>query len=251
MPVNESQHLATLMAQAQDTSGMTSRLTYGADPSQFVEVYGETDGARRAVVFIHGGYFRDSIDLGHARPMARALADRGAVVGLLEYRRAKGTGGHPRTLQDVTAGISAFTDILGAEVQLVVSGHSAGGCLALSWASHLPNDAPAVRLRPLAPVTDLVIEANRGLGNGAVLDYMGCTPHDDVAAYLHEDPRSRAANIGPRMDLLLIHGTHDETVSIEFSRNFPAPRLELEGADHFDVIDPASSFFPQVLAHLE
>lgn len=101
---SETEHLTALLNQAADTDGMTERFTYGTDPSQFMEVYGSPDNATRAVVFIHGGYFRDSIDLSHARPMARALALQGAVVGLLEYRRAKGTGGHPQTLEDVTAG---------------------------------------------------------------------------------------------------------------------------------------------------
>lgn len=247
---SETEHLTALLNQAADTSGMTERFTYGTDPSQFVEVYGSPDNATRAVVFIHGGYFRDSIDLSHARPMARALALQGTVVGLLEYRRAKGTGGHPQTLEDVTAGISAFNARLAPELDLVVSGHSAGGCLALSWASHLAAGGPPVRVRALAPVTDLVVEANQKLADGAVLDYMGCTPDDDVAAYLHEDPRSRAACIPSRVNVLLVHGSADETVDIEFSRNYPAPRVELEGADHFDVIDPASSYFPEVLGTL-
>lgn len=247
--------MAKLLEQAADTSGMTDRFTYGSDPSQFVEVYGTPNGAANAVVFLHGGYFRESINLSHARPMARALADGGSVVGLVEYRRAgadgeASTGGHPHTLEDVSRAIRQFIARLKPQVDLVVAGHSAGGCLALAWASHCSPQGPPVAVRALAPITDLVREARLGLARGAVLDYMGVHPDNSPSAYLQEDPRSRAAQIPPRVDVLVLHGTDDATVDINYSRDFPATRLELEGAEHFDVIDPASRFFPAVAAAL-
>src|SRR5699024_9766485 len=109
----------------------------------------------------------------------------------------------------------------------IVSGHSAGGCLVLGWASHLPEAGPRIRLRPLAPVTDLLREVAGGLADGAVLDYMGKTPEDDPAAYLRHDPRSRAALIPSRVEVLSIHGDADGIVDIGFSRVFPAARTEL------------------------
>lgn len=260
-PMREDRHLEALLSAARTVPVPQERLAYGTGSDQFIEIYGP-DGAARtathAVFFIHGGYFRDSVSLAHARPLAWALSERGALVGLVEYRRAGGAGGRPRTLDDITTAIETFTQSLAtlglpadARSRLVVSGHSAGGCLALTWASHLPTEGPEIYVRPLAPVSDLLAEVNRGFADGAVLDYMGVHPEDDHAAYLAEDPRSRAACIPPRVDLQILHGTADATVDIAFTRNFPAARLELSGADHFDLIDPSSSYFPKVAKALK
>jgi acetyl esterase/lipase len=226
------------------------RHVYGQAPEQFVEVYGDPAAASVTVIFVHGGYFRPRTDLAHARPMARALAESGVLVALVEYRRI---GGQPHLLDDVTAAIDSVCDELpswgvsaAASENLVVSGHSAGGCLVLAWASHLPEDGPQIRLRPLAPVTDLLREVADNLGDGAVLDYMGIRPEEDLAAYRRHDPRSRAALIPDRIDNHLVHGDADGVVDVEFSRVFPAARTELPGASHADVIDPASPYFAQV-----
>src|SRR5699024_4131050 len=112
---------------------------------------------------------------------------------------------------------------------LIVSGHSAGGCLVLGWASHLPEEGPRIRLRPLAPVTDLLREVAGGLADGAVLDYMGKTPEDDPAAYLRHDPRSRAALIPSRVEVLSIHGDADGIVDIGFSASSPLPAPSCRG----------------------
>lgn len=117
----------------------------------------------------------------------------------------------------------------------------------LAWASHLHEDGPAVRLRPLAPITDLFREVADGLGEGAVLDYMGATPESDLAPYLREDPRSRVLLIPSRVDLHVLHGDLDETVDSYFSRTFPAPLSVAEGADHADLVDPDSPYFPLVI----
>ncbi|WP_166822044.1 alpha/beta hydrolase [Brevibacterium limosum] len=226
------------------------RHVYGDSPEQFVEVYGDPATASATVIFVHGGYFRPRTDLSHARPSARALAESGVLVASVEYRRL---GGQPLLLDDVTAAIDSVCAELPrwgvsgqARENLIVSGHSAGGCLVLAWASHLPEEGPRIRLRPLAPVTDLLREVEGDLGDGAVLDYMGVRPEDDLEAYLRHDPRSRTALIPARVDVHSIHGDADATVDIGFSRDFPASLTELAGANHADVIDPESPFFPQV-----
>lgn len=232
-------------------------IAYGEHPDQVLELHGSPNTAHRSLVLLHGGYFRQAYDRSHLRPMASALARRGALVILVEYRRAGGSGGHPRTLDDVSAALaSVFRNMPDwsthpqAMANLTVAGHSAGGCLALSWASRQPVDGPRVVLRPMAPITDLVREANERLADGAVLDYMGVRPDDDRKAYLAEDPRSRAACIPERIAVRIVHGTEDGIVDIGFSRNFPAERVELEGAGHFDLVDPESSHFPRVVREL-
>ena len=61
---------------------------YGPGPDHVHETYGPA--AARTLVVVHGGYFRPGVDLTHARPMARALADLGWRVVLAEYRRVPG-----------------------------------------------------------------------------------------------------------------------------------------------------------------
>src|SRR5699024_2384479 len=60
------------------------------------------------------------------------------------------------------------------------------------------------------------------------------------------DPRSRAAFIPSRVEVLSIHGDADGIVDIGFSRVFPAARTELPGADHADVIDPDSPYSARI-----
>lgn len=226
------------------------RHVYGDASKQFVEVYGDPTAASATVLFVHGGYFRPRTDLSHARPLARALAASGVLVALVEYRRVDG---QPRLLDDVSSAIDSVCAELPAwgvseraRENLIVSGHSAGGCLVLAWASHLLEAGPHIRLCPLAPVTDLLREVADGLGDGAVLDYMGVRPEEDLAAYLRHDPRSRVALIPARVDVHSIHGDADGIVNVEFSRVFPAACTELAGANHADVIDPESPYFTQV-----
>ena len=231
-----------------------NRYDYGTESDQFLEVYGDPDTASATVILIHGGYFRERTDLAHARPMAAALAEVGVLCVLIEYRRS---GGQPNCLDDVTAAVAFAYGALTewgvnarARNNLIVTGHSAGGCLALAWASHLGDEGPEFRLRPLAPITDLFREVADGLGQGAVLDYMGAPPETDLAPYLREDPRSRVLLIPSRVDLLIVHGDLDQTVDVGFSRTFPARLTVAEGADHADLVDPESSYFPLVVDRL-
>lgn len=238
-------------AGSSDGARAVSLFEYGPHPDQFVEVYGDPASASATVILVHGGYFRPRTDLTHARPMAVALAAAGALVYLVEYRRE---GGQPNPLDDVTAAIDAISAGLpgrGASEQagqtIIVTGHSAGGALVLAWAGHQGVEGPAVRLRPLAPVTDLFREVAEGLGEGAVLDYMGLRPEEDLEAYRQQDPRSRALLIPDRIDVRLVHGDADGIVDVEFSRVFPAEVTVLQGANHVDVVDPDSPYFPRVV----
>ncbi|MGQ7785998.1 alpha/beta hydrolase [Nesterenkonia sp. K-15-9-6] len=252
----ESAQLASLLARG---IAAGTRHTYGDRPDQHLELYGDPATAEQGIILIHGGYFRQRVDLTHARPLAAELAGGdasgrgGAVVALLEYRRAGGDGGHPRTLEDVSTAVAHCVRLWqelgmrpeGAAAPLI-AGHSAGGCLALAWATHHGADLPQARVRALAPITDLIREARGGLAEGAVLDYMGALPDEAPEAYRWEDPRSRAALLPDGFDARIIHGTDDATVDIGFSRDMPLPRTELDGACHFDVIDPASPYFAGV-----
>lgn len=228
------------------------QLAYGHHPDQFIELHGEFSTAERCLFLVHGGYFRARYDLAHMRPMAAALAARGVLVILIEYRRGPGSCSH--ALDDVATAFEFAWQRLGdwnvvpeqLARHMVVSGHSAGGCLVLAWASHQDERGPALAVRPLAPISDLVREANLGLFDHAVREFMGGMPADALRAYLDADPRSRATAIPARISVEIIHGVSDGVVDIGFSRDFPAARIEVEGAGHFDLVDPGSPAFPDV-----
>lgn len=233
---DEGAVLARLLADT-GPSGVLER--YGDDPDQVYEVYGPERGP--LLVVVHGGYFRPSIDRAHARPQARALADAGYRVVLAEYRRVPGD-----PVVSVTD-LEALEDHLGELGTWV--GHSAGGTLVLLRGA--TPDRPRVPVLALAPVADLVAAAREELGDGAVVDWVGGTPEQQVQAYATVDPRQRwsapfaDAPDAPRV--LLAHGDADATVPLHLSTDFPAESVTLAGAHHFDVVDPQSPHWPRVL----
>lgn len=229
--------LARLLADT-GPSGVLRR--YGEEPDQVYEVYGPQRGP--LLVVVHGGYFRPGIDRTHARPQARALADAGYRVVLAEYRRVPGDP--VVSITDLEA-LEDHVGELGAWV-----GHSAGGALVLLRGA--ASDRPSVPVLALAPVADLVAAAREGLGDGAVVDWVGGTPEQQAQAYATVDPRQRwsapfddARGETPRV--LLAHGDADETVPLHLSTDFPAESVTLAGAHHFDVVDPQSPYWPRVL----
>jgi acetyl esterase/lipase len=161
------------------------RLTYGDDPSQFVDVRRRTGSGAPlgTVVLVHGGFWRQEYDLTYLEPFAAAAADRGWDVATLEYRRVGGGGGFPETFDDVCAGLDRLAEWLRTP-GVVTLGHSAGGHLAV-WAAGRPRlaatpwDEPAVDVTAaisLAGVLDLRGARDAGLGNGAADELMGFPP---------------------------------------------------------------------------
>ena len=126
------------------------------------------------VVLLHGGFWKQEWDRRHTRPMARALADLGLVVATPEYRRVRGGGGWPVTGDDVHLAVRRLPELLGglgiATGPMVVTGHSAGGHLAL-WLATL--DLPVARVVALAPVCDLDAAVRLRLGDDAALALLG------------------------------------------------------------------------------
>jgi pimeloyl-ACP methyl ester carboxylesterase len=125
---------------------------------------------------------------------------------------------------------------------------SAGGHLALWLAGEIADLAGVVAL---APVASLRLAWELGLGNGAVAEFLQGSPENVPERYQAADPENRPSSV-PRV---LIHGTADEIVPIELSREYvrlrggdPAPvkLIELPAGDHFDVVDPQSRFHETV-----
>ena len=218
------------------------------------------------VVLIHGGFWRPIYDRTLMEPLARTWSGRGWAAWNLDYRASgSGGGGWPATFEDVAAGIDALVpeaDRQRLDLDRVVTvGHSAGGCLSL-WAAAragLPDDAPGAgpAVEPVlavsqAGVNNLVAGAFEKLGNGAVEALMGVPPKEAGDRYTLASPVERLP-IG--VDQVVVHGLDDEIVPVEQSTVYAGKAKEagddvtvitVEGADHFDVIDPDP---PRLEAH--
>lgn len=225
------------------TAAPAPTLVYGLGPDQVFEECGPRDA--RTLVLVHGGYFRPETDRTHARPMAAALAAEGWRVVLAEYRRVPGA---PFATTEDLAALDAHLHGHDHEVAAWV-GHSAGGTLAL-WRALTP-DLPPVRAVALAPVADLAAAEAEGLGDGAVREWIGAGPQERPRAWEVLDPvRLLAADRAAAQRIHLVHGDADETVPVSQSRCLGTDLTVVEGAHHFDLVDPASPHWPQVLTVL-
>lgn len=228
-----------------------ARHVYGPHPDQYAELrlpLGE--GPHRVAVVLHGGFWRAPFTSANTAALACALARAGLATWNVEYRRVGSDGGYPETLEDVAAACAALRNVaapIEPEPCLAI-GHSAGGQLAL-WLAGEGLVASAVAL---AGVCDLVAAAAAGLGDHAVRGFLGALPHEAPDRYTASDPAQRLPT-GRR--LLLVHGDRDDRVPLAQSRAFHAAAtaagdecslLALEGADHFDVIDPRAASWPHI-----
>lgn len=240
-------------------------LRYGPHPDNVANLHLPAgDGPFPTVVLIHGGFWRDGWDRTLMTSLAASLAAAGTAAWNIEYRRVgQEGGGWPGTFLDVAAAIDHLAGVESVDAARVVTcGHSAGGQLAL-WAAarHLlpagaPGAGPAVLPRAAvgqAPVADLRSAFAAGLGRGAVGDLLGGSPDEVGERYAIADPLALAP-LGVAQ--LLVHGARDEIVPLSQSRAYvraagaEVELVELEGAGHFDVIDPAHAAWRAVLERL-
>ena len=131
--------------------------------------------------------------------------------------------------------------------RVATCGHSAGGHLALWLAGRHRLPAGAVgagpRVRPVAAIAqagvcDLERAWRDDLGRSAVEGLLGAF-RGDGDRYATTSPAALAPLGVPQ---LLVHGTDDDIVPISQSRDHAArdplaELVELDGADHFDVVD--------------
>jgi acetyl esterase/lipase len=208
------------------------------------------------VLNLHGGYWRAKYDLGHAGHLCEALRATGVATFNAEYRRVGDTGGGwPGTFADVRSAYryvrqeaSRFHLDLN---RLVAMGHSAGGQLALCLAAHETSLRRAIAL---AGVVDLRKAFALHLSQDAVVEFLSGTPEEVPEHYREANPTELKI---PQARQWLIHGADDDTVPVEFSRDYVAQKkkigetvdlVEIPLCGHFDVIDPESVAFRQVTA---
>ncbi len=201
---------------------------YGPHRSQRADLYLPLGaGPHPVMVVIHGGSWHRRYGKVVMRGLVGDLVRRGWAVWNIEYRRLGEGGGWPATFEDVAAAIDKLAEIE-APIDLdslSVLGHSAGGHLAL-WAAsreRLPSGTvgagPAVRFKRAvgqAAVCDLA-GAYRLWRGGAVKALMGGSPEQLPDRYAVGDP---LALIPLESPVLLVHGTLDETVSVELARRY-------------------------------
>ncbi|MEU5917483.1 alpha/beta hydrolase [Streptomyces sp. NPDC047141] len=246
---------------------------YGDHPDQVVDFYAPRDGRTGAplVVALHGGAWRAPYDRWHLTPLVDFLARRGFAVANVEYRRGPGlphqggtapvAGRWPETFDDVAAALDALPELAAAHLpqadprRTVLTGHSAGGHLAL-WAAarhvlpagsawRLPA-APELRgVVALAPIAHFGRAVELGVCGGAVTELLG-----GEARY-----GTRAAEADPSVLLptgiatTVVQGREDIVVPYAVAEAYAEAAAKageevgltlLEGIGHFPLIDPAA-----------
>jgi acetyl esterase/lipase len=224
-------------------------LAYGENPEQTIEVRDGRNGAARRplVILLHGGFWRPDIDRRHMRPMADAIAAAGWTVALPEYARV--LNDPEPTLADLTLILNRSPlGVAHHNGEVILVGHSAGGHLAL-WATAACLAPTLVGTLALAPVADLLLAHELGLGSGAVGRFLGADPvsRPDL------DPRQMATPVTPTT---IVHGDDDGMVPLLISESYvaahtPVPLIPVVGAAHFALIDPQAAAWPTVVRQLE
>lgn len=245
------------------------RVSYGSDRLQFGDLWlPDRPGPHPVAIVVHGGFWFNAYDLELMTPMSNAFAEAGIAAWNIEYRRIGDYGGGwPGTLLD-TALAAEYVSILASEHDLdlrrvVTIGHSAGGHLALWFASRgkIPAGDTLFTGKPLplraaislAGVSDLRRGWEMGLGGGAVEKLIGGTRDEMLARFATSSP-AELLPLGVKQ--ILIHGTADDRVPYEISQSYQslaasrgddATLITLPDAGHFGVIDPTSKEFAIVL----
>lgn len=239
-----------------------ARLAYGRDPNQFIDLRlpskERTKEPHALLINIHGGYWRARYNLDHAGHLCAALTAKGFATANLEYRRVGNDGGGwPGTFADVRTAYHFLlqnSQAYNLDVKrIVVMGHSAGGQLALCLAAHEPGLG---RVISLAGVVDLRRAYQLHLSNDAVVEFLHGTPAEVPEHYSEADPMELSI---PHARQCLVQGAADDTVPPAFSRDYVAAKLkrkgkdkedvqllEIDGAGHFDLIDPRTQAWKQV-----
>ncbi|MFD8805408.1 alpha/beta hydrolase [Streptomyces sp. NPDC059597] len=243
---------------------------YGDHPDQVIDFYAprtETASPAPLIVVLHGGAWRARYDRRHITPFADYLARRGFAVANVEYRRGSSSsdgdeaGRWPETFDDVAAALDALPGLARETLpradtrRMVLTGHSAGGHLAL-WAAArhvLPADSPWRTAHPaplrgvvaLAPIADFTLAAKLEVCANAAVQLLGGPDHF-TDRLPHVDP---SLLLPTGIATTLVQGRSDLDVPEPLSDAFADAAAKagevvgltlLEDVGHFPLIDPAA-----------
>ncbi len=243
-------------------------IAYGPGPQQVAELrLPMGTGPHPVVVVIHGGCWQAPWGFDHVRTLAAALTAEGYATWSLEYRRLGDPGGGwPGTLEDVARGADHLREVARESPldlgRVVALGHSAGGQLALWLAARprLPDGSPLRTASPLllhgvvslGGITDLRAGAAGGVCGDAIPQLLGGPPLDHADRLGQSSPIELVPTGVPAR---LVCGARDPVVPIDQARSYEAAARRagdtvvvevVEGAGHFELIDPRSSAWPLV-----
>ncbi|MHA5054692.1 alpha/beta hydrolase [Streptomyces sp. SD15] len=248
---------------------------YGDHPDQVIDFYTprepDPDVPAPLVIVLHGGAWRAPYDRRHITPFADFLARRGFAVANVEYRRGatipaqggKGpvAGRWPDTFDDIAAALDALPALVRENLpqadlrRTVITGHSAGGHLAL-WAAArhvLPADAPWRTDRPaplrgvvaLAPIADFRVAEKLDVCSGASGQLLG-----GEGKFAERQPYADPAFLLPTgIATTLVQGRTDVVVPQAVAESYADAAARagevvgltlLDGVGHFPLIDPAA-----------
>lgn len=246
---------------------------YGTHPDQVIDFYAPRDGRAGApvVVVLHGGAWRAPYDRQHVSPLADFLARRGSPSPMSSTGAAARSRSSAVPVRSRAVGPRRSTTSprrwtrcphcwpancrMADARRIVVTGHSAGGHLAL-WAAarhvlpegspwRLPAAPPLRGVVALAPIADFTAAVELDVCSGAVGQLLG-REEDFAARSPYADP---AVLLPTGIATVLVQGRTDLTVPQAVAEAFVDAAAKagetvgltlLEEVGHFPLIDPAA-----------
>ena len=268
----------------QATPPANERLPYGKSPLQFGELrLPSGTGLFPVAILVHGGCW--AAKLGNLpetvtsfellRPIAAALATAGIATWNVEYRRLGNEGGGwPGTYQDLSRATDYLRELAPRyhlDLKHVVAvGHSSGGQLALWLAarSKLPKSSMLYTDSPL-PLNGVVsvdgppdLEADRAIeqsacGGPVITQFVGGTPAEFPSRY-REGSASGLLPIGTKQEIFVASTLGEkwttlfkQYVTAAEKAGDPVRLLTMDGAGHFDGINPKAPASQAVMASVQ
>lgn len=241
-----------------------SRIRYDESPLTYGDLRlpaGGGSGPYPLVVLLHGGGWESSFAADYFGQLAEALTNAGVATWNLEFRRLNNPGAaYPGMFLDVARGVDYVRQLAERYPvdpdRVVLMGHSSGGQLG-AWAAarhNLPRTSELYTDNPLVPrgFIDLAgvldLEYAYAAGRDDVLQVVGATDAVDLASKAQTTSPIRLMPTGVPQTLII--GSRDNAWRIESHHRYVAAAaeagdtvelVELEGANHFDVVDVGSA----------
>ncbi|HWA92816.1 MAG TPA: alpha/beta hydrolase [Rhizomicrobium sp.] len=215
-------------------AGGVPELAYGDTPRQAMDVFGTGPGTMPVAMFIHGGWWR-AMDRSQFSHMARGLNAHGIAVAVAGYDLCPQV-----SIAEIVAQMRRAVRFLAARTgrRVVAFGHSAGGHLAATLAATEPSVAAGYAISgvfDLLPLLEVSMNADFRL---------------DAAS-----ARTLSPLYGPKAQTFdcavgALESNAFKLQSRALSDAWAAPYVEIEGANHFTVLDPLSDPNSAMVARL-